>query len=303
MVAIRSILLIRGVQPGALEAAARSAADAVVIDLAAPETHEERAALRALAAKHVPLLARAGREAHVRLSDARSGELDADAEAVVSASLRAVLLSGAEEPQDVRDADVAIRRREMRRRVEPGHVRLIPEVDSAAGLRALPSLLAAVDRHAAVALNIEAIAADLGLPGVAAPSLPLFEHAMARVAFDAAAAGLPWLLLAPHADQGARSALANRAHALGAGGVYVRSESEAAGFRQLFTPPRAEVEHARAVLEEWERVRTAERWVGVVDGALVDRRSVRRARRVVAADAERDALDGARARSGRARSG
>lgn len=293
MVAIRSVLLIRSTQAAAYEAAATTAADAVLFDLAAPETHHERSALRALAAKHAPLLARRGREVHVRLSDARSGELDADVDAVVSASLRAVLLAGAEEPQDVRDADIAIRQREMRRKVEPGHVRLIPEVDSAAGLRALAGILAAVDRHGAVALNIEAIARDLGV-GPVAPSMPLFEHAMASVAFDAAAAGLPWLLLAPHADQGARAALANRAHALGASGVVVRSESEAGGFRQLFTPPRERVEQARAVLDEWERVRTAERWVGAVGNELVDRRTARRARRIVAQDAEHQSEDRAK---------
>ncbi len=300
MPAIRSILLIRGTQAATYEAAPRTAADAVVIDLASPDTHGERAAARALAAKHAPVVARTGREVHVRISDARSGELDADVDAVVSASLSAVLLSGAEEPQDVRDADIAIRQREMRRKVAPGHLRLIPEIDSASGLRALPALLAAVDRHGAVALNIEALARDLGVLGAGAalaPSMPLFEHAMAAVAFDARAAGLPWLLLAPHADQGARAALANRAHALGAAGVYVHSESEAGGFRQLFTEARESVETARAMLDEWERVRANERWVGVADGQLVDRRSVRRARRIVALDAAQEAADRSRRRA------
>lgn len=297
MVAIRSILLIRGTNPATYEAAASTGADAVVIDLAAPETHRDRAALRALVARHAPLIARRGREVHVRVSDARSGELDADIEAVVSASVRAVLLAGAEEPQDVRDADVAIRQREMRRKVAPGHVRLIPEIDSAAGLRALPQLIAAVDRHGAVALNIELLAHDLGVApssGHLAPTMPLAEHAMAAVSFEAAASGLPWVLLAPHADHGARSALATRAHAMGASGVYVRSESEAAGFRQLFTVPRARVEQARAVLDEWERVRTAGDWVGTVNDELVDRRSVRRARRIVAQDAEYQSEDRSR---------
>lgn len=297
MVAIRSILLIRGTNPGTYEAAAQTSADAVVLDLAAADTHHERVALRALAARHAPLIAKRGREVHVRVSSAPSGELDADVEAVVSASVRAVLLTGAEEPQDVRDADIAIRQREMRRKLEPGHVRLIPEIDTAAGIRALPQLIAAVDRHAGIALNLELLAHDLGVAppaGNLAPTMPLLEHAMAAVAFDAAAAGLPWLVLAPHADHGTRSALATRAHGMGASGAYVRSESEAAGFRQLFSTPRARVEQARAVLDEWERVRTASEWTGVVDGELVDRRSVRRARRIVAQDAEYQSQDRSR---------
>ncbi|MSP22587.1 MAG: hypothetical protein EXR66_06165 [Dehalococcoidia bacterium] len=289
MLVSRSNLLIRGLHPAAFEGAATTGADAVTIDLAAPETHLQRAGLRQLAAKHAPLIAKRGRGVHVRISDTRSGELDADLEALVSASVTAALLSGAEEPQDVRDADIAIRKREMRRKLEPGHVRLIPEIDSAAGVRALPKLIEAVDRHGAIALNIEALARDFGLDGTPAASLALFEHAMAEVAFGAHAAGLPWLLLAPR--------WRTRAHALGAAGVYVTSESEADDFRRLFTPRPEEVATARAMLEEWERVRTAEDWVGTVDGELVDRRSVRRARRVVALDAAIESSDRARARA------
>lgn len=296
MLVSRSNLLIRGLRPGAFEAAASTVADAVTFDLAAPETHLEREGLRQLAAKHAPLIAKRGRRVHLRVADARAGELEADLDALVGTSLEAVLLSGAEEPQDVRDADVAIRQREMRRKVAPGEIRLIPEIDSAAGLRALRRVIEAVDRHGAIALNIEALAQDFGLTGAPAASMPLFEHAMAEVAFDAHAAGLPWLLLAPHADQGIRAALANRAHALGAAGCYVRSEGEAAGFRQLFTPRREDVTTARAMLEEWERVRAAERWVGAIDGELVDRRSVRRARRIVALDAAIQSSDRARTR-------
>lgn len=296
MLVSRSNLLIRGLRPAAFEAAASTAADAVTFDLAAPETHLERAGLRQLAAKHAPLIARRGRGVHVRVADTRSGELEADLEALVSASVTAVLLSGAEEPQDVRDADIAIRQREMRRKIEPGHVRLIPEIDSAAGLRALPRIIETVDRHGGVALNIEALAHDFGITGTPTISMALFEHAMADVALEAHAAGLPWLLLAPHADQGARAVLANRAHALGAAGVYVGSEGEAGGFRQLFTPHQDEVATARAMLDEWERVRTAEEWVGTVDGELVDRRSVRRARRVVALAAAIQSSDRARTR-------
>jgi citrate lyase subunit beta/citryl-CoA lyase len=292
----RSNLLIRGLHPAAFEAAALTAADAVTFDLATPETHAERAGLRQLAAKHAPLIARRGRGVHLRVADTRSGELDADLDALVSASIEAVLLSGAEEPQDVRDTDVAIRKREMRRKIAPGHIRLIPEIDSAAGLRSLPRLIEAVDRLGAVALNIEALARDFGLTGAPAASMPLFEHAMAEVAFDAHGAALPWLLLAPHADQGVRAALANRAHALGAAGAYVRSEGEAAGFRTLFTPRREDVAHARAMLDEWERVRTDERWVGTVEDDLVDRRSVRRARRIVALDADIQSRERARTR-------
>jgi citrate lyase subunit beta/citryl-CoA lyase len=282
VLALRSNLLIRGHVGGHHEAAASSLADAVTFDLAAPETHGERGALREAAQRALPVVAAAGRGAHVRVADARSGELDADLEATVSASLQAVLLSGAETPQDARDADVGIRHREMEHGVEPGSVRLISEIDSAGGVRALGGILDAIDRHTAVALNIELLAHDLGLSAHISATMPVLEHAMAEVALGASAAGLPWVLLAPHIDPGVRAPLANRAHALGAAGSYVRSEAEAPGYNQLFTLQATEVELAREVVAEWERLRANSLSVGAVGDVLVDRRTVRRARSVLA---------------------
>lgn len=175
-----------------------------------------------------------GRPIHIRIPIDRRLGLEASLEEDINASVAAVLLGGVDRPQDVRDADVALRRREMRLGLEPGTVRLIPEVGSALALRALPKMFEAVDRHSAVALNTDALAADLELPGPPASHLAILEHAMAEVALSARVARLPWLLLAPALDSGTRSALAIRAHAHGAAGVYIASESEAQGFNSLF---------------------------------------------------------------------
>ena len=91
MLVTRSNLLIRGVRPAAFEGAATTGADAVTFDLATPETHLERAALRQLAARHAPLIARRGRGVHVRVADTVSGELEADLDALISTSIEAVL--------------------------------------------------------------------------------------------------------------------------------------------------------------------------------------------------------------------
>lgn len=281
MLALRTNLTIAGADDAPYLAARGTAADSVTIDLATPATAGGRETARQTAARHIRRIAATGRGVHVRVSDTRSDELEADLAAVTGPALQAVLLSGAEIAQDVRDADVAIRRQEMRRKVEPGTVRLIPEIDSAAGLAELPRMLSAVDRHEAVALNAGALARDLGLSDTQ-PSL--LEHAMAGVALAARAAGLPWLLLDAQSPPGARSALATLAQRLGAAGAYVASEAEARGFNELFTPPQHELETAQHAIEQWQRIRKAGDWSGVADGELVDRRTVRRARALVALD-------------------
>lgn len=287
MLALRSVLVIAGDDEARYAAAATAAADAVLFDLAEPSAQHERAAARRLVERYAPLVAKARRTVVVRLGDTRSGELEADVDAVVMAAVSAVILPAVDVPQDVRDADVAIRKREMRRGVAPGSLRLIPEIDSAAGLRALPATMEAVDRHGAIAIRVADLlghsgaGVSLGAAANGSAHATLAEHAMADVAIGAAAAGVPWIVTGRDA-----AALATRARDLGAAGVAVASDAEARGMNALFAPDAAEVSAARAMIAEWERLRRRGRWLGVVeatDGArTVDRRSVRLARTLVA---------------------
>src|SRR5690606_29676260 len=220
MLALRSNLVVDAADEDGARAAAGTAADAVTFDLAAPLRHADRAAARVLVAEQAPQVARAGRIVMVRVGDTRSGELEADLDATVGRHLAAVVLPGVEVPQDARDADVLIRKREMRAKVRPGTIRLIAEVDSALGLRALPAILEAVDRHSAVALHVDGLRADLRL-GERAEAI--HDHAMADVALATRAAGLPWLLSGFDPARGSGT-VATRAHDFGVSGVFVRRE-------------------------------------------------------------------------------
>ncbi len=286
MLALRSLLVVSALDAPALSAAAGSAADAVVIDLAPPTVAGKREEARALATKHAKAIAKAGRPVFARVADTRSQEMEADLDALVGEWLGAVVLTGAEVPQDVRDADVQIRKREMRLGLTPGGIRLIPEIDSAEGLAALPKILDAVDRHAAVALSAEGLRIDLRL---GARASALYDHAMADIAIHADTARLSWVLtLDAHRPEWA--SLPTRAHDFGAAGIALHDETAVRGMNALFTPDPTEVAIARSMLVEWERVRKAGGWVGVVAGEvieasttdrLVDRRTVRRARALV----------------------
>ncbi len=291
MLALRSTLLIDALDEAALAAATSSAADAVAINLAAPSVHGRRAQARANAQRAILAIAATGRPVHVRVSDTRSGELEGDLDAIVAgetgAHVTAIVLSGAEIPQDARDADVAIRKREMRQGINPGGIRLIPEVDSAEALSHLSRILDAVDRHSGVALSIDGLREDMGLGNRAGS---LYDHAMADLAVAAHTARLPWIVSVVH-HRPETADLARRAHDLGAAGALVHDEDEARAMNALFAPDPVEVAVARATLAEWDRVRAADAWVGVVAGEmpeastydrLVDRRTVRRARALLA---------------------
>jgi citrate lyase subunit beta / citryl-CoA lyase len=278
MLALRSVLLLDALNEAALAAAKRSAADAVAIDLAGPALHGRRDEARAAAVKAAQAIAETDRPVFARLSDTRSGELEADIEAVTGPWLTAVILAGAEVPQDVRDADVQIRKREMRRSIRPGTVRLLPEIDSAEGLLAVERTLAAVDRHSGIVLNLDGLRDDLRL-GERATAL--FGHAMADLAMTAHATRMPWLVSATFGRPDA-TAFATTAHEYGAAGAVLRDEAAVRGMNALFAPGNDEVEAARATIGEWERLRGNGARSSVIDGALVDVRTVRRARALLA---------------------
>lgn len=290
MLSLRTLL--RTEAPGAGDAAVLAAchADAVLLDLATPRDAEARAQHREAVLALAAAITRAGRATLVRLSDTRGGLLDGDLDAAVHESVAAVILSGAEVPQDARDADVAIRHREMTLGIVPGTVRLVLEIDSAAGLAALPSLVSAVDRTDVLSLRLSALLRDLrggafaGTTfenGGAAPQA-LIDHTFATIAQAAAAAGLPWLLFAPGGDD--HAPLATRAHDFGATGVVIGSDAAAAGLTSLYTPDPKAVRAAQATRAEWLRLRS-EQASGNVSSVIttplgprtVDRRSQRQA--------------------------
>lgn len=281
MLALRSVRAIPAADAAAASAASNSAADAVLLDLAAPAASEHRATARKTAARAIEAVGATRRPVLARVSAATSGELEADLAATVGPRLTAVVLSATEVPQDARDADVLLRKYEWRHKLTPGAVRLIPEIDSAAGLQSLPTILEAVDRHSAVALNPAHLHDSLGLaPAASAPH----DQLMATLAVAARAADLPWLLGA--FDTAHTPIDPARAHQFGASGAVIHSEAAARGVNSLFTPAPASIEAARAVIDAWDQLRESAALSGVATSGeqqlLVDRRSVRHARLVLA---------------------
>ena len=281
MLALRSVLAISASNAAAATTARTSVADAVLLDLAAPASAEDRATARKTVAQAIQDIGAAKRPVLARVSAAGSGELEADLAAVVGPQLAAVILSATELPQDARDADVLLRKYEVRHKLAPGAIRLIPEIDSAAGLQALPVILDAVDRHAAVALNLAHLNDNLGL---GAGFHETHSHFMAMFAAAARSADLPWLL--GTFDASRSSGDATRAHELGAAGAVIHSEAAARGINSLFAPDPAAVASARAVIEAWAQLRGAGDLSGVAlhgeQPLLVDRRAMRHARFVLA---------------------
>ncbi len=265
MLALRSVLAIPPSSASAAEQGSRSAADAVMFDLGALRGLDRDTALQTVA-RAVTVTGRSGRATLVRLSSAASGRVDADLGAACGRYLGAVVLPAVEVPQDARDADVLLRKHELAGKLAPGVIRLIPEIDSAAGLEALPRILDAVDRVEAVALNLIALSAHFGL---GSGDRALGEQSMALLSVACRARNLPWFLGSGDA------AAAAAARDLGAHGAVIDSEPRVRGMNSLFTPDARHLAAAREVVQSWEAVSGD----GEASGApTVDRRAWRAAR-------------------------
>ncbi len=89
--------------------------------------------------ENVATAAATGVEVHVRVANPRAERLREDLETAVGAGAAAVLLAETLIPQDLRDADVELRRQELHHDLVPGQVGMIPEIGSAAARAPPPS--------------------------------------------------------------------------------------------------------------------------------------------------------------------
>ena len=82
-----------------------------------------------------------GSRNHVRFSVGASDDLRTKLLSVFSHDIAAVWISGISEVQQVRDADVEIRRLEMEHGIDPGTISLIPELNSVRSISLLGNFL------------------------------------------------------------------------------------------------------------------------------------------------------------------
>lgn len=162
---------------------------------------------------------------------------------------------------------------------------LVVIIESAAGLAALPSILAASDQIAAVAFGAEDFSADLGI----APLAPgeerqvrsgILDHARARIAIECAAAGIDLRIDTPSLDLESDEHLVREAqHALrfGFGAKFLIHPKQVAPLHEALRPSDEQIAWANEVLAAAPSGAGAVR----VRGRMVDEAVLRQARNVL----------------------
>ena len=88
---------------------------------------------------------------HLRFAVSTSSNFRSQLNAVFSSDISSVWIAGISEAQQVRDADVEVRRLEMEHGIKPGTISLIPELNTVYPISTLDGVLTAADRVVGVA--------------------------------------------------------------------------------------------------------------------------------------------------------
>lgn len=259
-----------------------SGADAIVLDLEDAVAASSKARARERAAEALAGIEFGGLTA-VRVNGFATGLAAADVEAVCVPGLDAVVLPKAEAAAELAELDAILAAAERRRGIDPGSVRVLALVETAAGVLAAAEVAAAGPRLLTLVLGSGDLAADVGL-GRTEDGAELLL-ARSSVVLAAAAAGLAPAIDGPYFDfrddEGLRRDSA-RSRALGFGGRVTIHPGQLEAVHAAYSPGGSE--RLRRVVSAFEEAEGRGVAAIEVDGSFVDYPVYRRAIRELEAE-------------------
>ncbi len=254
----RSWLFVPGADAKAHAAAARSGADVIVQELEDFTPPALRPEARRLAPALYETWRRAGAVVAVRVNPLEDCGRE-DLAAVLLARPDVVLMSKVESPEQVRALDEACR----------GAFELVPNVESAAGLRRAYDIAKASARVSAMLVASEDMVANLG--SERSRDGAELAYVRARFLVECRAAGVE-AIDCPYTFSDVKGALADTQAAarLGYRAKSLVLPAHAAAINRALTPAPAEVRRARRIVSAFEKARAAGRERARVGGALIE---------------------------------
>jgi citrate lyase subunit beta/citryl-CoA lyase len=287
---LRSWLFIPGDSPKKLGKGDASGADALILDLEDSVAPAEKERARELVPAYMAERPRAARSPQlwVRINPLDSDHALADLAAIVRADPDGVMLPKADGPGDAQRLSYYLDALEAQAGVTAGSIAILPVATetarapfrlgdyAGAGLSRLHGLTWGAEDLSA------AVGASTNLDPAGGWSLT-YRLARSMTLLGAHAAGVQAIdtLYVDYADDAGLRRSSRQAREEGFSGRLAIHPAQVAGINESFTPSAAEVEHARRIVEAFDRAGGA----GVVglDGKMLDRPHLRQAIAVIAA--------------------
>jgi len=269
---VRSLLFVPGNDEKKLLRAAEIPADCLIFDWEDSVLPAEKAVARSLTTNLI-LERHFGATVLVRINQAGTEDFEEDCRATKALRIDGILLSKCESAQDTkRLADVLYHRNLV------AQVKIYALIESAVGILNAPAIAVSCFAMAGLAFGAADYCADVGISRTSGDIELLFARSAlvtASKAFGLEAIDSPSLDLKDNAKLQSEAQMARN---LGFTGKLAIHPGQVPILNELFSPTDAEVDNAQKILGVFSASRSG---VLMVDGSMVDKAVVRRARQVL----------------------
>jgi citrate lyase subunit beta/citryl-CoA lyase len=278
MTILRSLLFVPGNKANMLDKALALAPDAFVPDMEDSVPAAEKANARDTVRSFLPKLAARGRLVIPRVNALDTEWFDADVAAVVGGDIFGVSIGKVRTAADISVISQALAKHEQRAGLTPGHLKLLPWIETAEAIVNVNAICRASERIVAVAFGGEDFTNDMGIERLADESQVAYARQQLCVTARAAhvlALDTPYFKLRDL--DGLR---ANSAHAksIGFKGKFAIHPEQLDALNECFSPSAAEIAHAERVIAAFDEAEQRGRGSTSLDGWVIDVPVVKRAR-------------------------
>lgn len=290
---LRSLLFMPADSPRKIAKGAELPADAIIADLEDAVASSRKQKARSLLVGSFRALPQNGPLRSIRINPVHSPFWPDDLLQTFAAAPQLYVIPKVESAADLQRVDEQLTPLESNAGMPVGSVRLLPIVESAAGVVNLPEIARADPRTVALAFGAEDFAGDIGAQRTR-EGWEVF-YARSAVVTVAAAFGLQAVdtVYTDLADDAGLAAECAAMRKMGFRGKLALHPRQVEVINAAFTPERAEVEAARRLIAVFEAHERAGRGVCVLDGKMVDLPIYRAAQDLLARAAEGPDVEGA----------
>lgn len=278
MTILRSLLFVPGNKANMLDKALGLSPDAFVPDMEDSVPAAEKTNARETIRAFLPKLAARGRLVIPRVNALDTDWFEPDVAAVVGRDIFGISIGKIRTAADISEISQALAEHERHARLDVGHLKLLPWIETAEAIVNVNAICRASERIVAVAFGGEDFTNDMGIERLADESQIAYARQALCVTARAAhvlALDTPYFKLRD--PDGLRM---NAAHAksIGFKGKFAIHPEQLDALNECFSPSAAEIAHAQRVVAAFDEAERVGRASTSLDGWVIDVPVVKRAR-------------------------
>lgn len=283
----RSMMFVPGNNPGMIADSRIYQADSIMFDLEDSVSYAEKDAARFLVHHALKTLDFGKKEIVVRVNDLSGGLGVRDLEAVIPAGVHVIRLPKTDCPQDIVDCEREIARIEEANGIPVGATGMMAAIESANGVLNAREIARASDRLIGIALGAEDYVTDLKTTRSDGTELFFARSMILHAARSAGISALDTVYSDVNNEEGFLAEV-ELIHKLGFDGKSVINPRQIPPLHRAFIPSEKELRKAYSIIDAIEEANARGSGVISLNGKMIDRPIVIRARRLIAlAEADR----------------